>query len=575
MPKICIVGAVALGPKAACRIRRLDPEAEITLIDREAIISYGGCGIPYFLSGDIPDSTALRSTIYHALRDEKFFDQTKRVTVRTQTDCLSIDRAARTIRVRDLVTGAEEDLPYDALVLGMGSRSLVPPVPGTDLPGVTTIGDLPHAEAVKDRIAKGLVESAVIVGAGAIGLEAAEAMTALWGVRTTVLEMRDQVLPGALSPDMAGMVASHMREQDVAVHTGCALEALEAGEDGNVAAAVTSAGRIPCQLVIFAAGVRPNGELAAAAGLAMGPRGGVLVDETMRTSDPDIFAGGDCAEIKNLITGDWMFLPLGSMANRQGRVIGTNAAGGDAHFPGAVGSFILKAFEMSAGKAGLTPEQARQAGFDPADALVSGTDWAHFYPGKKPLYLRLTADRTTRKVLGFEAVGFNGDAVKARVDAVAAAMCHGAVVEDISNLEVAYAPPFASAMDVVNTAANVCENIIEGRAECMTPDQFVRTMEGAMDNDVRVLDVRSADFAEPFIARYGDRWQCIPQDQLPGRLDEVPSDEPLIVFCNTGTRSFECQVLLRQKGFGDTRNVQGGAAAAKAMNPEFFAALKK
>lgn len=572
MPKkICIVGAVALGPKAACRIRRLDPEAEITLIDREAVISYGGCGIPYFLSGEIADSNALRETIYHALRDEEFFAETKRVTVRTQTDCLAIDRAAKTIRVRDLVTGAEEDLAYDVLVLGCGSRSFIPPVPGADLPGVTTIGDLPHAEAVKDRIAKGEVESAVIVGAGAIGLEAAEAMTALWGVQTTVLEMCDQVLPGALSPDMAGMVATHMREQGVRVHTGCALKSLEADKDGHLAEAVTSEGRIPCQLVIFAAGVRPNGELAAAAGLDMGPHGGVLVDESMRTSDPAIFAGGDCVQVKNLITGDWMFLPLGSMANRQGRVIGTNAVGGDAHFPGAVGSFILKAFDISAGTAGLTAEQARKAGFDAADALVSGTDWAHFYPGKQPLYLRLIADRATRKVLGIEAVGFNGDAVKARVDAVAAAMCHGAVVEDISNLEVAYAPPFASAMDVVNTVANVCENIIEGRADCMTPAEFIE----AMDGDTPILDVRSMDFAEPYIAKYGDRWQCIPQDELPGRVDEVPRGGPLIVFCNTGTRSFECQVLLRQNGFEGTKNVQGGAAAAMAMNPEFFEGLKK
>lgn len=569
--KICIVGAVALGPKAACRIRRLDPEAEITLIDREAVISYGGCGIPYFLSGDIPESKALRETIYHALRDEKFFDQIKRVDVRTQTECLSIDREAKTIRVRDLVTGAEEDLAYDVLVLGMGSTSIVPPVPGKDLPGVTTIGRLPLAEAVKDRIAKGQVESAVIVGAGAIGLETAEAMTALWGVETTVVEMQDQILPGALSADMAGMVASHMREQGVDVRTGCRLESLEADGDGHVAAAVTSQGRIECQLVIFAAGVRPNGWLAKEAGLDMGPFGGVLVDDTMRTSDPSIFAGGDCAEIKNLITGQRMFLPLGSMANRQGRVIGTNAAGGDAHFPGAVGSFILKTFELAAGKAGLTAEQARQAGFDPADALVSGTDWAHFYPGKRPLYLRLTADRATRKVLGIEAVGANGDAVKARVDAVAAAMCHGAVVEDISNLEVAYAPPYASAMDVVNTAANVCENIIEGRADCLTPGEFI----AAMDGDVHVLDVRSRDFAEPFIVRYGDRWQCIPQDELGARLDEVPTGEPFIVFCNTGTRSFECQLMLRQQGIGKTRNVQGGATAAMAMNPEFFEELKK
>lgn len=567
MPRrILIIGAVALGPKAACRARRLDPEADILMIDRGSLISYGGCGIPYFVGGDVADVAGLCSTTYHARRDPAFFAGTKRVAARTRTEALAIDRAARTVRVRDLDSGAEEDLSYDALVLATGGRPFIPPVPGADLPGVIAISGLESAVDLKDRLAKGRVGAAVVIGAGAIGLEMAEALAALWGVETTLVEFRDQVLPEAFGPELAGILRRHAEENGVTVLAPERVVRILGHPETGVTGVVTEgAGEIPCDLALFATGSRPNADLARAAGLAIGPHGGVLADETLRTSDPRIFAGGDCCEVSHLLTGQWVNLPLGSLANRMGRVIGTNLCGGAARFPGVVGSFCLKVFETGAARSGLTAVQARAAGFDPVSALVAQTDRAHFYPGAQFMYLNLIADRRTRRVLGVEAVGKGGDAAKARVDAVAALLCRGATVEDVSNLEVAYSPPYASAMDIVNAAGNALENLLDGRGQVMDALEFLRLLE---ETDTKVLDVRSRAYPGPYQARWGERWLAIPQDELPGRLAEVPRGEPLILFCNAGIRSYEAQLYLRDQGVTDTRNVQGGASVAKVLKPD-------
>lgn len=570
MPRrILIIGAVALGPKAACRARRLDPDADILMIDRDTTISYGGCGIPYFVGGDVSDVFGLCSTSYHAKRDPAFFKGTKRVDVRTGVEALSIDRQARTVRVRNVADGAagsEEDLAYDSLVLATGSRPFLPPVPGADLPGVTTISGLNAAVEMKDRLAKGQVGSAVVVGGGAIGLEMAEALTSLWGVQTTVVEFWDQVLPTALCPELAGILRNHLEENGVRVLApDKVLKVLGDPETGATGVLTEKHGEIPCDLALFATGARPNGELARAAGLAMGPSGGILVDDLLRTSDPRIFAGGDCCEVRNLVSGGWMHLPLGSLANRMGRIIGTNVTGGAARFPGVVGSFCLKVFDYGAAKAGLTLPQARAAGFDPVAALVVQSDRAHFYPEAQMMCVNLIADRRTRRVLGVEVLSRNGHGAKARADAVAAILGRGATVEDVSNLEVSYAPPYASAMDVVNAAGNALENILDGRADVLDAGEFLRLMD---ETDTKVLDVRSSNYPGPYRARWGERWLAVPQDELPQRLAEVPRDEPLLLFCNVGIRAYEAQIYLKEQGFTNTRSVQGGASVAKTLNPD-------
>lgn len=562
--KIVIIGGVALGPKAACRARRLDPEAEITLIDKDTIISYGGCGIPYYVSGDIANADELYSTVFHAVRDPEFFNIYKRVDVKTGTEALEIDRKAKKVHVRELASGNEYDIPYDTLVLATGATPFVPPVDGVDLPGVETVANMHQAIKLKDAIAGGKVGSAVVVGGGAIGIEMAEALTALWGVKTTLVEMCDHVLPQAFGPDLAGLLENHLVENDVDVMTGTRVLRM-VGDENGVTAVETDKGTIECDLVIFGAGARPNTALGQKAGLSVGPFGGFLVDGRMRTSDPSIFAGGDCVEVRNQLTGGSMYLPLGSLANRQGRVIGTNIAGGSERFDGALGTFCLKAFDIGVAKSGLTLEQARAAGFDAVEGLAVQADRAHFYPGHKWMFIKLIADRKSRRVLGIEALGEAGDAVKARVDAVAALLPHRADLDDISNLEVGYAPPFASAMDILNAAANSLKNILDGFSHPIEPRDFLRNI--LSDENALILDVRAANQGAPMTEKYGKRWINIPQDELPKRYDELPKDKPLYVICNTGLRSYESQVLLRAKGFTNLKNIQGGFLFARMLDP--------
>jgi NADPH-dependent 2,4-dienoyl-CoA reductase/sulfur reductase-like enzyme/rhodanese-related sulfurtransferase len=430
------------------------------------------------------------------------------------------------------------------------------------------VNNLHHAEWIKAKVQKGEVGAAVVIGAGAVGLEVAEALTDLWGVETTVLERSGHVLPSLFSPEMAHLVADAYGQGEVAIRTNDgAAEILGNAETGVTGVRTASGEEIACELVVMAAGARPNTTLGAAAGLAVGPLDGYLVDETMRTSDPSIYAGGDCVEVRHLVSGRTAYLPLGSMANRQGRVIGTNITGGRASFRGAVGSFCIKAFEAAAARAGLTEAQAEAEGFEPVSSVVAMHDRAHFYPTKKMMYLKLVCDRQTRAILGVEAVGENGDAVKARVDAIGAAMLWGATVEDVSNLEVAYSPPFAQAMDIVNAAANTLENILEGRNETLGMREF---MEGFEQGRFKVLDVRGAANAAPYQDKYGERWLNIPGDELHLRLEELDSEEPMVLFCNSGQRSFEAQTLLRQSGKDVPPNVQGGHLLLNMTDREFL-----
>lgn len=563
--RVVIVGAVALGPKVAARVMRLDPSAEVKLLDKDYIISYGGCGIPYYIGGDVADLEGLRSTSAHVLRDSQFFKNAKCVDV-LHAEALAIDRRSKTLKIRHQTDGKEENLPYDKLVLATGAAPVQPPLPGVDLPGVSVVANLHHAKVIKDMIAKGQVESAVVIGGGAIGLEMAEALTDLWGVETTLVEMMDQLMPPAFGPDMALLIKNHMTEKGVRVQLSERVTRILGDKQKGVQAVETSNGQIPCQLVILAVGVRPNSTLAREAGLAVGRFGGIRVDEGLRTSDPDIYAGGDCVEILHKVSGETVHMPLGSLANRQGRVIGTNITGGRGHFGGTVGTFCLKVFDFGIARAGLTERQAAAAGFDPVHAVVVQSDRAHFYPSQELMYVKLIADRKTRRVLGIEAVGKAGDAVKGRVDAVAALLHHDVCLEEISNLEVAYAPPFASAMDIVNNAANALENILEGRQEPIDVAEF---LEDFKEGKVRVLDVRSAVQSSPFMEKYGSQWLNIPQEELICRLDEVPKGEKLCLICGSGPRSYEAQLLLRSKGIEETKNIQGGVGMVKFSDPDF------
>ena len=362
--KIVIVGGVAAGPKAACRVKRLLPDAQVTIIDQDSLISYGGCGIPYYVSGDVSDESELRSTSFHMVRDESFFKAAKGVDVLTSTRALFIDRREKLVEVENLTTGERSTIPYDTLMLATGSSPYVLPIPGVDLDGVFTISDLHKAIEIKSRIAKGQVDRAVVIGGGAIGVEMAEALADLWEVETSLVEFMDQLLPGIVDWPMAAMLANHLRQNNIDVYTGEGAAEL-VGKDGKVVAVRTDKRTIETDLVIMAAGVRPRSQLAKDAGLQVSPMGAIVVNERMQTSDPDIYAAGDCVEIMHLVTGKKFYAPLGSLANKEGRVVGDNMGGIPSTFKGGVGSFIMKAFESCIGATGLSLTRAKMEGLMP------------------------------------------------------------------------------------------------------------------------------------------------------------------------------------------------------------------
>lgn len=561
--RVVIIGAVALGPKVACRFKRLQPNAEVTLLDQDEHISYGGCGMPYFIMGDVSDVRELMSTSFHMVRTPEFFEGAKGVSVRIRTRALEVDRKAKKVRIRDLVSSVEEDLPYDQLVLATGSKPNQLSIPGADLPAVMCLSNLRSAITIKDHIAAGKVGKAVIIGAGAIGCEMAEAISDLWGIETSVVEIADQVLPIILDTGLARMVQNHMEEKGVAVYLNEKVQ--EIRPDGGDAAlrVVTSQRSLDADLVITAVGVRPNSELARQAGLLVSPRGAIVVNHRLQTSDPDIYAGGDCIETMHLVTGKPMFFPQGSLANRQGRVIGTNLAGGFAAFNGVVGSFAIKIFDLAVASTGIPLQTAIREGFDGAHALVIQADRAHFYPENDLIYLQLTVDRKTRRILGAQGLAHHGDALVGRINSIAAMLPYRATLEDLSNLEVAYSPPFASALDIVNVAANTAENILDGYNKPLDADQFEKCFIESGTDETICLDVRGPANAAPYVAHFGERWLNIPQETLTQRVGEIPKDKRLVVICNSGARSYEALRQMEEAGISEAVNLQGGVAALK------------
>ncbi|MDL2275403.1 FAD-dependent oxidoreductase [Desulfosarcina sp. OttesenSCG-928-G10] len=552
---VLFVGGVALGSKAACRFKRLVPDAQATLIDQDQFISYGGCGIPFYVSGDVNDIADLQKTSFHMLRDENFFNTCKDVNVRTRTRVERIDRQNKTVIVKG-PDGATAELAYDQLVLGTGSKPRQLNIPGADLPGVFHVANLHDAGAVKARITAGEVSKAVIIGGGFIGLEMAEAMADMWEVDTTVVEYMNQIMPGFVSPVFARMAMNQMMAHGVHFFVDEQVTAIEG--NGRVEAVVTNKRKIPADMVIMAVGVTPNVDLARDAGLEIGPTGGIVVDAHLRTSDPSIFSGGDCAEIRNLLTGNPAYIPLGSMANRQGRVIGTNLAGGNAVFKGAVGSFAVKIFEAALAGAGLSITGALKAGFDAVSVQMAQLDRAHFYPSKAMMFLEMVVDKKTRTVLGVQGFGENGDAVVGRINTVAAILEDRPTVDRLTNVEMAYSPPFSAALDILNALADVAENVLDGLLEPMEVTAFEKIWKNDADRRYLVVDCRAHADGGPFAEKYPDRWLNIPQDEIKARVGELPKDRELILMCNTGTRAYEAQINLRQMGVKTAGSVAGG-----------------
>jgi NADPH-dependent 2,4-dienoyl-CoA reductase/sulfur reductase-like enzyme len=457
-------------------------------------------------------------------------------------------------------------------MLTTGARPFVLPIPGADLDGVFTIANLHKAIEIKKRIARGKVAKAVVIGGGAIGIEMAEALVDLWGIETALIEFMPQLLPRIVDWSFAAMLKKHLEEKEVAVYTSEGASAVIGDDEGRVVAVKTPKREIEADLVIMAAGVRPRSELAAEAGLVISPMGGIVVNERMQTSDPDIYAAGDCVVLRHLVTGRETYAPLGSLANREGRVVGDNMAGLASRFPGVVGSFIMKAFERCIGATGLTCEGALLEGYDADYALIAPSDRAHFFPGEAIAIYQLVFDRASRRVLGMQGFGMMNDSISARIDAAAVMIAKGAVIEDFRDAEMAYAPPFAAAIDSINAAAFVADNLCAGRMRKLDMDRFLAWMEDfELESDWMALDIRHPLEAGPFVEKFGaDRWLAIPYVEVRERFGEIPEDRTMIILCDAGTRSYEVQIFLDHKGKKNTMVLSGGFNVIRRIGVDWY-----
>ncbi|MFI6873886.1 FAD-dependent oxidoreductase [Streptomyces sp. NPDC050400] len=535
--KVVVVGGVAGGMSAATRLRRLDEQAEIVVLERGAHVSYANCGLPYFLGGVIEDRDALLVQTPEALHT-RF-----RIDVRVRHEAVAVDRAARTVRVRDLVTGEEYTESFDRLVLSPGARPFVPQLPGVER--AFTLRDVSDTDRIAAELTAG-ARTAVVVGAGFIGVEAAENLRHR-GLDVTLVELADQVLP-PLDPEMAAPLAAELRAGGVDLALGTQLKEVREHDvlldDGRTVAA---------DLVLMAIGVRPDVELASAAGLTVGPRGGIAVDEAGRTSDPEIFAVGDAAEKRDALTGESTLVPLANLANRHGRLVADAIAGRPVKARPATATAVVQVFGLTAAATGWNEKRLRAAG-RPYQALhLHPGSHAGYYPGASPIALKVLFDPSDLRILGAQAVGSDG--VDKRIDVVATAIAGGLTAPDLADLELAYAPPYGSAKDPVNMAGMIAENLATGT------DRTVQWHELAAVRDAgaTVVDVRTA-------AEHGrgaiPGALNIPLDELRERAAELP-DGDLVVHCQVGLRGHTALRLLAGLG-RDAANLDGGYATWSA-----------
>ncbi|NOX62798.1 MAG: CoA-disulfide reductase [Chloroflexi bacterium] len=439
---LIIVGGVAAGMSAAAKARRTDPSLKITVYEKSGYVSYGACSFPYFIAGVFDDESQLV-----ARTPEQFAKQN--IHVNLHHEVLRIDPDAKSILVRDLKTGREFEKAFDRLVLTTGGRATKPPLPGVDLNGIFTLRTVEDALAIKRWILDQKPRHGVVVGAGYIGLEMAEALAA-HGIEVNMVEMLPQPMPN-IDADIARLIAKELDVQKVGLYVNHRVERFE-GENNKVTRVISGERAFPAEIVIVATGVRPNVGLAENAGIKLGPTGAVAVDEHQRTNIPDIFAAGDVAEALDRVTGRPTWVPLGTTANKQGRVAGENAAGGDARFQGIVGTAVVKVFDLQIARTGLSERQARNLGYNMTAVKVTHASRPGYYPGSAPITLKLIFEREGGRLLGAQMAGRDG--VGKRIDVLAAALQAGWTVADLAELDLAYAPPFAPTWDVTLIAAN-------------------------------------------------------------------------------------------------------------------------
>lgn len=541
--KILIVGGVAGGAGTAARLRRMDEQAEIIMFERGPYISFANCGLPYYIGGTIKKRTAL------LLQTPEGFNKRFRVDVRVNNEVLSINKEDRTVEVKNTLNGESYTERYDVLVLSPGSSPLKPPIPGIDSPNVFSLWNVPDVDKIKAYVEENELQTATVIGGGFIGLEMAENLHDL-GLKVTLAEMAPQVMM-PVDFDLAQLLHHHIIEKGVNLQLNNGVQKFVNKEDGTTDVVLSDGTAVNSDIVLLAIGVRPNSELAKEAGLALNARNGIIVDEYLRTTDPNIYALGDAIQVKDYVNGEGTMIPLAGPANKMARIVANNIAGQPDTYKGTQGTSVAKVFDKVVASTGNNEKTLQRLGKvygeDYWVAQVSPGSNAGYYPGAKTLTLKVLFDKEG-KVLGAQAVGEKG--VEKRIDVVATALRFGATVYDLKDLELSYAPPFSSAKDPVNMAGFVGVNIMEGK---MKP---IRSFE-VKDKDLEktfILDVRTE--REHELGHIKDSMN-IPVDDLREHLHKLPKDKEILVYCAVGFRGYLATTILGHNNF-KACNLLGG-----------------
>ncbi len=558
MTKIVIVGGVAGGASAAARARRLSEDAQIIMFERGNFVSFANCGLPYHIGGDIQDRSKL------LLQTPESFLARFNVDVRVMNEVTRINRQEKTVTVKNLLDGSEYVESYDFLLLSPGAAPMVPPIPGINNPLTHSLRNIPDMDRIIKTLQTNKPEHATVVGGGFIGLEMMEAFHQL-GIKTSLIEMADQVMT-PVDREMAGLAHAEIRAKGIDLRLGVALESVEfeptfsiadtnAGESdehqhvqGELKLSLNNGDTLTTDILIMAIGVRPEISLAAEAGLQIGELGGIYTNQYMQTSDPSIYAVGDAVEEKDFVTGKQTLVPLAGPANRQGRMAADNMFGREETYQGTQGTAICKIFDLAVASTGKNEKQLKHDGIDYDKVYVHTASHASYYPGAEIVSLKLLFERSGGKILGAQAVGKDG--VDKRIDVLAVAQRAGMTVEQLQHLELTYAPPYGSAKDVINQAAFVANNIIKGDATAIHYDE----VDNLTDDQV-LLDVRNP--GELQNVGYIDGAINIPVDQLRQRMDELPKDKEIVIYCQVGLRGNVAYRQLVNNGF-KARNLIGG-----------------
>lgn len=532
--KVLVLGGVAAGTKIAAKLMREDRSNEVVVLNKGKNISYAGCGLPYYVGHVIEEKEQL------IVNTPEKYEKLTGVTVLTETEAIQVDPAAKKVKAKNLVSGEEAEYAYDKLVISVGASPVKPPIDGVDLENVFFVRTPEDAIRIREAVDAGNVKKAVVVGAGYIGLEIAENLK-LQGIRPFVLDMAPQVLPG-FDAEMASFVEEKLADAGIPVVTGVKVTGIEG--NGKVEKVLTDKRAYKTDLVVLSAGIRPNTSFLEGTGIEMF-KGTILTDELGQTNLPDIYAAGDCAMVHNVVTGKPAWSPMGSTANIAGRLIARNMAGKEFRYKGVLGTAVCRLPEFNVGRTGLTEAQALEEGFHPVSVIAVVDDKAHYFPGADTFTIKLIADKDTMKLLGVQVIG--AGAVDKVVDIAVTGIMLNGTLPDLANMDLAYAPPFSTAIHPFEHALNILMNKIEGNLETFTPVEFAA---GAAEG-YQVVDASLA----PSIA--GARY--IDLTAVDGPIDGLGQDENILPVCNKGKRAYLLQNRMKFYGYTNTKVLEGGS----------------